>query len=40
MAGDPLPTVWDPAQPIGTMLQGKRAEKFLKREGARAWCIR
>jgi thiamine biosynthesis lipoprotein len=22
------------------MLQGKRAEKFLKREGARAWCIR
>jgi enoyl-[acyl-carrier protein] reductase I len=24
MAGDPLHTVWDPAQPIGTMLQGKR----------------
>ncbi len=22
------------------MLQGKRAEQFLKREGARAWCIR
>ena len=22
------------------MLQGKRAEAFLKREGARAWCIR
>jgi thiamine biosynthesis lipoprotein len=22
------------------MLRGKRAEKFLKREGARAWCIR
>jgi hypothetical protein len=24
MAGDPLPAVWDPAQPIGTLAPGKR----------------